>query len=131
MRIRTLLFTAGLALASASAAAASPAETCTSKTWIGDLMCRATHEAAQARADARPPAEESDATATSAGDTRDAWSMVRALLRPHTALDWFRDQLGKDTMISSSARPSTRPAATAPSEATRRKDGTPAGARSP
>lgn len=131
MRIGTLLITAGLALSSASVAAASPAETCHAKTWIGDLMCRATHEATQARAAARPPAEESDATTANARDASDPWAVVRALLRPRTAFDWFRDQLGNDTMISSSTRPSTSPAATAPSEATRRKDGTPAGGRSP
>lgn len=91
MRLKALLFAAGLAVASAGTAAASPTNTCEGKTWIAKLVCQA---------------------------QRDAQARLRA-------------QAGKSTMISSSARPSTSPAATAPSEATRRKDGAEAGARSP
>lgn len=107
MRVKALLFAAGLAVATAGTAAANPQDTCDGKAWLSKIVCEAQHDAAKAQA---APAEESD------------------------AFDWFRDaldQLGSKTMISSSVRPSTSPAATAPSDATRRKDGTVAGTRSP
>lgn len=132
MRLEALLMTAGLAVASAGTAAASPADTCTPRTWIAETICKLRHETAQAQTSAREvDASPMARTATADAARTSAFSFWRALARPHSALDWFRDQLGKDTMISSSERPSTSPAATAPSDATRRKDGAPAGTRSP
>lgn len=127
MRLEALLLTAGLAVATAGTAAANPQQdTCADKSWLAEIVCKARHEAAHTKA--APPAT-ADA-AEDAGD-KDAFAFIRALMRPHSAFEWFRDQLGKSTMISSSARPSTSPAATAPSDATKRKDGTLAGERSP
>jgi hypothetical protein len=119
MRLQALLFAAVLAAAPAGTAAAAPQEdACAGKTWLAELVCKAQQQAMQPR-----PAEESD-----------AFSLLRALTRPRSTFDWFRDsldQLGKSTMISSSERPSTSPAATAPSDAVKRKDGTESGTRSP
>ncbi len=121
MRLQALLFVAGLAVATAGTAAASSQDMCDDKAWLTKIICKAQHAAAQTQA---APAEEAD-----------AFALVRSVLRPtRSTFDWFRDsidQLGKSTMISSSVRPSTSPAATAPSEAVKRKDGTEAGARSP
>jgi hypothetical protein len=120
MRLKALLFTAGLAVATAGTAAANSQDTCDGKAWLSKIVCKAQHDAAQAQA---APAEETD-----------AFALVRSVLRPRTTFDWFRgvlDQLGNKTMISSSERPSTSPAATSPSDATRRKDGTVEGTRSP
>jgi hypothetical protein len=105
-------------VASAGAAAANPTNTCEGKTWLAELVCKAQHDA---KVDAKREHEEQ------------TWSLFRMLQRPLSPFDWFlpRAQDGKSTMISSSVRPSTSPAATAPSEAVKRKDGTEAGTRSP
>lgn len=118
MRLQALLFAAGLAVASAGTAAANPTSTCEGKTWLAELVCKAQH-------DAKAESKRERETQT--------WSLFRMLQRPISPFDWFspRAQAGKSTMISSSVRPSTRPAATAPSDATKRKDGAEAGARSP
>lgn len=124
MRLEALLMAAGLAVATAGTAAANPQnETCANRSWLAEIVCKAQHEAAHSKA--ATPAR------SDAADDKDAFAFIRALMRPHSAFEWFRDQLGKSTMISSSDRPSTSPAATAPSDATKRKDGTLAGVRSP
>lgn len=122
MRLNALLFAAGLVVATAGTAAASPEGTpadCAGKSFIAETICKAMHQTQEKQA----------------ADSVDVFAYVRALMRPHSALEWFRDRLdqvaAKDTMISSSVRPSTRPAATAPSDAVKRKDGEPAGTRSP
>jgi hypothetical protein len=106
MRLEALLIAAGLAVATAGTAAASPDDTlptCARKGFLAEMVCKAQHPA-------KPP---------SAPKSNDMWSLVDRVMHPRTAFDWFRerfDQLGNKTMISSSTRPSTKPAATAPSD---------------
>ena len=102
MRLKALLLTAGLAVAAAGPAMANPEDTCKPKPWLAELICKAQQNAHEER-------------------QRTAFQWVRRYL----------DQLGKSTMSSSSERPSTSPAATEPSVATSRKDGTLGGTRSP
>jgi hypothetical protein len=121
MRLEALLLAAGLAVATAGTAAANPnPNPCETKTWLAETLCEMTQKAERAQQAERE---------------RDGVSFVRALLQPpRTMWDWVRDlaaQSDSSTMISSSERPSTSPAATAPSDAVSRKDGRSAGTRSP
>lgn len=126
MRLEALLMMAALAVATAGTAVANPQnDTCADKSWLAEMVCKAQHEAAHTKAATPAKAKAAD------DDSSDAFAVIRALMRPHSAFEWFRTQLGNSTMISSSVRPSTRPAATAPSDATKRKDGTVADVRSP
>jgi hypothetical protein len=106
MRLEALLVAAGLAVATAGSAAASPTnDDCEHKSWLAEIVCKAQQQAAPQPA--KQQAQE------------DAWSLISRIMHPRTTFDWFRerfDQLGSKTMISSSTRPSTRPAATAPSD---------------
>jgi hypothetical protein len=103
MRLEALLLAAGLAVATAGNAAASPMNTaCEHKSWLAEIVCKAQAQAQQPA----PPKP-------------DVFAYVRALMHPRSTFDWFRerlDQAGVKTMISSRTRPSTRPAATAPSD---------------
>jgi hypothetical protein len=103
MRLEALLLAAGLAVATAGSAAASPtSDDCEHKSWLAEMVCKAQQPA---RAQTAPQV--------------DVFAYVRTLMHPRSAFDWFRarlDQVGSKTMISSSTRPSTRPAATAPSD---------------
>jgi hypothetical protein len=109
MRLEALLLAAGLAVATAGNAVASPInDDCEHKSWLAEMVCKAAQ-----------PAQAQAQTQTQPAHDADVFAYVRTLMRPRSAFDWFRvrlDQLGNKTMISSSTRPSTRPAATAPSD---------------
>lgn len=76
MRLKALLVTAALAVASAGTAAANPQTSCDDKTWLARIVCKVQAPATATADKNRDQVKDEDPAKT------DGWSFIRALLAP-------------------------------------------------